>query len=130
MWTDKLIDSTKLFKIFESEPSLENVELVSLTLSRDNNSLIIILDLNDFPKNPPIKWEVNKYDTVQISLAFYSVSSIKLEDWNSERNIVELDFCSDNKSVSMIGDCKISALFEIVDIFKISAYQRDKLSPV
>lgn len=66
------------------DPRLEGVRLLEIDMRQDGPSIVLTIDLSDYPESPPRKWLEAKYNTVQMKLSLDSVSTVALEGWGTD----------------------------------------------
>ncbi|QDY40897.1 hypothetical protein D8B20_02815 [Candidatus Pantoea soli] len=106
-------------------PSLNNVDVHSVIFKRDGPTVSIKLNLNEYPTKPPKKWEVQKFNTVQIVLSFLGVKSINMSGWVYTNYSMNLVVSRKNELISLSAkkdDFEINLESGFVDIDSISAY--------
>jgi hypothetical protein len=124
MWIN-LLESDKAIKaIFEEAPSLKSVFLHDIIINNYGPSIEIRLDLNEYPRKPPIKWKASKFNTVQIIIELWSLTNMKMDGLLSG-NLVDITIDSNKNGIllKIDGDFTLSCEAELVDLKKISAYQ-------
>ncbi|WP_370664125.1 Imm50 family immunity protein [Candidatus Pantoea soli] len=92
---------------------------------RDGPTVSIKLNLNEYPTKPPKKWEVQKFNTVQIVLSFLGVKSINMSGWVYTNYSMNLVVSRKNELISLSAkkdDFEINLESGFVDIDSISAY--------
>ncbi len=82
-WVDYLDNPEGLRAVFGRElPTLASVELNKIALDWQSIHVLIDLELDDFPVNPPIKWQKNGYNKVCLSLHAFELASVSIEGWS------------------------------------------------
>lgn len=89
-WFKYLLNDKPLSLYYEESPSLNNVRLMELKINEDGPILIARIELNDFPGNPPDKWEA-ECNKVQIMLEFIEINQLCISGWDTD-NIVDINF--------------------------------------
>lgn len=130
-WTDVLDDPRTVRAIFGHAPSLDQVELLSITLRRDGPIAALDIELAEaeFPVFPPHKWREAGFNRVQVHLQCVGVRTLEIRglettpifDLKIERDggVIRVRGATDVMSVD------ISADFLVVDNTGVSAYHRD-----
>lgn len=128
MWTEFLLDSNSINAIYNTLPELKQVSIKQIELQDNAKSCCVRIDLNKYSENPPAKWKLNKFNTVQIVLRLVDISSVSIKGWDT-LNLVDFSFEKfDNKiSLKVEGVTEIEAEFSFLDLVSISAYQDSEL---
>lgn len=125
-WIEFIVNSQPIKAIYgDCTPSLENVEVYSILFNRDGPTVSIKLNLNEYPVKPPKKWEVQKFNTVQIVLSFSEVKSINMSGWVYTNYSMDLMVSKRNELISLSAknnDFEINLESGFVDVDSISAY--------
>lgn len=125
-WIEFLVNSQPIKAIYgDCTPSLNNVDVHSVIFNRDGPTVSIKLNLNEYPTKPPKKWEVQKFNTVQIVLSFLGVKSINMSGWVYTNYSMNLVVSRKNELISLSAkkdDFEINLESGFVDIDSISAY--------
>lgn len=125
-WIDFIINSQPIKSIYgDCMPSLNNAEIHSIIFHRDGPTVSIKLNLNEYPLNPPKKWEMQNFNTVQIVLSFSGVKSINMSGWIYTNYFMNLVVSKKNELISLSAkknDFKLNLESSFVDVDSISAY--------
>ena len=127
-WTNYLQDASRLKSIYSSDPELKGVRLHEVRLHQDGPRVSLRIDLNTFPSKPPQKWACNHFNRVQITLALYDVTEIRINgfglnnigDVNISQNDSIIFFEFIDEGTQLICRCKYILLDDI------SAYHDSK----
>ncbi|QEM82667.1 Imm50 family immunity protein [Halomonas binhaiensis] len=126
-WVELLTESKKISSIFWSDPLLlEDVELHEINFHRDGPKVTLRMDLKNYPSNPPKKWRLNNYNTVQVHLEFLDIQSCTLENWTKTSYRLKLDINMESDLVSLSAasdDFKIKLKSKFLYVSDITAYQ-------
>lgn len=123
MWTDYLQNNRSIKAIYDFEPSLQNIEVHELSFKRDGSSIYVRLDLNELPKTLPKKWQIGKFNTVQLTFDFFEVSEISMNGWgNKIKATISLESDEKGLHVNINGDFSLKFIADGVDLNYISAY--------
>ncbi|CAO95916.1 Imm50 family immunity protein [Erwinia tasmaniensis] len=127
-WFELLVNSQAIKSIYGDEtPSLKGVDVHSLLLHRDGPKLSIKLNLNEYPSLPPKKWNVQKFNTVQIVLSFLDLKSVKISGWVDTIYSVDININIENGLVILNiddKDLKLTAEASFLDLEAITAYSK------
>lgn len=132
VWLDLLEDATSLRSLYGNyTPSLEPVHLHEISLHRDGARVNLRFDLEEYPKDPPKKWRILGFNTVQVQLALIGIRELSLRGWSSRMDA--------KMSLSREVDCLrviMSTSFMAIDIkaewammVKVSAYLSNETEP-
>ncbi|MGW0177288.1 Imm50 family immunity protein [Rhodococcus sp. NPDC003322] len=125
-WVDLLLDNRSIRAIFgDVDPSLDSVDLHEVRLDRQGGSLILNLDLADYPAVPPKKWVAQEANTVQIELELSPVHSVTIEGWGTEMGThIEIARNAEGRIELTCRDVpRIKVTAEWLSLRKIGAYQ-------
>ncbi|MEM9411238.1 MAG: Imm50 family immunity protein [Planctomycetota bacterium] len=78
--SDLIYGFSRLTHVFELQPSLRGVEIVSIKLNEYGN-VTLLIDLKDFPSTPPDNWKKLGYETVYVRLGLSGVTKISVSGW-------------------------------------------------
>ncbi|MFE1592257.1 Imm50 family immunity protein [Nocardia sp. NPDC058705] len=135
-WVEALTDSRSVRAIFGSlTPSLDGVVLHEARLHRDGPSVYLRFDFCEFPVDPPRKWAIMGYNTVQLELCLTAVESVAISGF-STASVIDLDIstyrCGEKTVVRARTSGTSTTHLDIVAGFayvsKISAYLKDPSS--
>lgn len=78
-----LMDPEGLVKIFGQEevPSFRNVEVVRLDIKAEEGTAYLVLDLSEYPREAPKKWEAWKANVCQVELAMDVLETVSIKDF-------------------------------------------------
>ncbi|TKG92959.1 hypothetical protein EYV94_18485 [Puteibacter caeruleilacunae] len=125
MWLNLIMNPETIYAIYKSElPSLEDVYINQVTLV-DGASANLLIDLSEYPKDPPEKWIARQCNTVQIELTLIEIETINIEKWNY-----------DNKGSILVSKDQNYLTFSLEGTFffrckwiclnRVSAYQQEE----
>jgi hypothetical protein len=124
MWIDLLEDNRAIKAVFQEMPSLRQVLIHEVMIKQYDNSLILRLDLSDYPAKPPEKWQINKYNTVQIELELWGISSLEISGYCIERKVdIHVEKFVEGIALKINGQFNLSCHGEMLSVFRMSAYQ-------
>jgi len=125
-WMELIVNPQPMKSIYGNcVPSLNNVEVHSLVFHRDGPTLSIKLNLNEYPLRPPKKWEVQKFNTVQITLSFSDLKSVNMSGWIYTGYLMSLVVYKENGLILLNAkekDFELKLEAKFMDVDSISAY--------
>lgn len=125
-WAAYLVDSKHIESIYHAKiPDLNEVDIHEVTFNRDGPTISITLNLNEYPINPPQKWVVQKFNTVQIKIALIDIEEVELSGWINTTYIARVDINKIDEKITLnltSGDLKLSIKARFIDVYSISAY--------
>lgn len=84
-WVDLLLDSRGIRAVFgDLDPALDSVDLHEVRLDRQGGSLLLSLDLADYPAVPPRKWVAQEANTVRVELELSPILAVTIAGWGTE----------------------------------------------
>ncbi|EPD6703408.1 Imm50 family immunity protein [Cronobacter dublinensis] len=125
-WTDVLVDKIKVSSIFkEEEPSLYNIDIHEIILHRDGPKITLRFNLENYPSDPPKKWVLQKFNTVQLQLTALDINEVKFSGWEKTNYNLDLNIskCDDLIVISARDD--VFCLYikaSYLSVSSISAY--------
>jgi hypothetical protein len=128
-WAELLYDARAIRAIFGDAPSLEQVELLSIKLSRDGPTAYLAIDLAEFPVDPPKKWHEAGFNCVTVRLQAIGVRALEIRGLETEP-VLDLRIERDGDLVRVWGATEemsvdISADWLAVNNDSVSAYLKD-----
>ncbi|NCH73374.1 Imm50 family immunity protein [Cronobacter dublinensis] len=106
-WTDVLVDKIKVSSIFkEEEPSLYNIDIHEIIFHRDGPKITLRFNLENYPSDPPKKWVLQKFNTVQLQLTALDINEVKFSGWEKTNYNLDLNIskCDDLIVISARDD--------------------------
>ena len=76
-WIDSVGNAEFLRKLFPRAPSPCNVRVLEVNLHQDGPRVLVRLDLNEFPLQPPAKWMPS--NQAQIGLIGFGFRELKIQ---------------------------------------------------
>ncbi|ELZ8935179.1 Imm50 family immunity protein [Cronobacter dublinensis] len=125
-WTDVLVDKSKVSSIFkEEEPSLCNIDIHEIIFHRDGPKITLRFNLENYPSDPPKKWVLQKFNTVQLQLTALDINEVKFSGWEKTNYNLDLNIskCDDLIVISARDD--VFCLYikaSYLSVSSISAY--------
>lgn len=89
MWTELIENPKAITAIFSAIPSLDQVQLLRITLSRDGPTVDLAIALNEYPENPSPRWEKSQSNAVVLEIQLMGISALSIEGWSLD-NVVTL----------------------------------------
>lgn len=127
MWIHEAIGSEKLLSLFEEVPSFDDVYLLDACLQEDGPQLNLRINLRAYPKAPPDVWVANKYNTVQVKIKMFGLTSIKITRF-SNLNYISFD-CGKYEAgwgFNVLGhETLIEGVASWIYVDKVNGYLRD-----
>lgn len=106
-------------------PSLEVVRVYEVVFRQDGPSIVLKIDLSEYPTNPPTKWQSAGDNTVRLELVLDAVTRVLLDGW-SVNNVGRLDIRRSTSTESTVEFVSEDRRFQLDCRFprvgKISAY--------
>ena len=90
MWIDELENPEAVRKVFETAPTLDNVEITSVTMDREGPTVVLTIALKEVPSKSSPKWQRMGMNAVTLSLQLLAVENLSLEGW-ATHIIVKVD---------------------------------------
>lgn len=125
-WIDMLDDPRNVKAIYgDVVPSLSRVVLHEIRIHRDGPKVTFVFDFEEFPVNPPVKWQAQGLDTVQTELTVDGLTGMSLDgiDTNS---VVDIDLAKSDEEVRLTTSSNSSSRVDVrgrwVSVSSISAY--------
>lgn len=131
-WPELLDDPRTVRAIFGDAPSLERVELVSITLDRDGPTVVLdlVLAASEYPLFPPHKWREAGFNRATLCLKCVGVRSVEIRGLETTP-ILDLEIEREGSSRRVRGataemSLDITADWLVVDNQGVKAYLRDE----
>lgn len=83
MWYENLENSKFIKSLYINVPQIVNVRIAKLEVLDEGNRVSISFDMPCYPDKIPKKWENEDYNTVFISLDFFSIHHISMNSSSS-----------------------------------------------
>jgi hypothetical protein len=129
MWIDKLDNPEAIMSLFEVPPSLNEVEIISITLSRDGPAMLLAIGLCEPPSKPSRRLQRIKANAVSVKLQLFVVENLRLEGWVTDTR-VRLHIGGErggNITVSAAGPgVTISCSCRFLSVQGVTPYYREK----
>jgi hypothetical protein len=129
IWTDYLLDSKYLDSIFQEEkPCLSKVDIHGIVFHRDGPKISIRMNLNEYPAIPPRKWVLQRFNTVQLTLALIDIKDVTMSGWVDSSYIADVTIGEINGDISICvsgGNLKLAVRASFIDIDGVSAYMKN-----
>jgi hypothetical protein len=125
-WIDVLDDNQFLESLFSTAvPSLDAVRLHEVQLHQDGPAVSLRFDLNEYPAQPPEKWQMVKSNTIQVRLSGIGVRELVIHGWTNNNigrlvikvgtNCIKVEFAA--------GECRVAATFGHLRVDSVTAYR-------
>jgi len=62
--------------LFDTPPSLQNVEIFIFEIDRDGPTAEVTIALNEFPSSPPLKWRAQQTNHITMTLQLLALGDI------------------------------------------------------
>ncbi len=82
-WLDFAENPKAIGSLYESVPSLEGVEVMSISFDRGGPTLGLAIALNEYPASPPSRWQDDGGNAVVLNLQLLGVESIEFRGWST-----------------------------------------------
>ncbi|MEE3664805.1 Imm50 family immunity protein [Brenneria sp. g21c3] len=126
MWLDLLIDKNKISSIFKNDvPSLCQVDLHDIVFHRDGPKITLRFNFQHYPSDPPKKWLMQGFNTVQVQLTALDVKEVRLSGWEKTNYLLDINIEKENGLIILSAQDDIFCLYVkavFLDISSISAY--------
>ncbi|MFO6494299.1 Imm50 family immunity protein [Hafnia alvei] len=127
-WTDYLVDSKHIDSIYHADkPSLDGIDIHEIIFHRDGPKISIVLNLKEYPKDPPKKWISQKFNTVQMKLSLITIENVDMSGWTDSSYIayINVDRIDGKIHFDLHGTkLKLSIRAMFMDIESITAYTK------
>lgn len=126
-WLDLVDGAQALTAVFGTMvPRLDGVRLHEVILHQDGPTLVLRVDLAEFPEVPPVRWLKAAHNTVQVRLALDDVLETQILGW-ARNNIGRLSIEPHSPSGVLVefaaGDTKLRIVSKFVRLDRIDAYR-------
>ncbi len=129
LWTDYLINSQAIDLIYHGDgPTLNNVDIHEVVFHRDGPKISIRMNLDSYPKDPPKKWLVQKFNTVQVILSLLGVNDVQMSGWVNTNYIADIEIDDVNGGINIkIDNCdlKLNVKARFLSVQSITAYMKN-----
>ena len=128
-WQNLLENPEAITTLFQNVPSLEDVEIVSITMDREGPTIMLSILLRDYPTKPSPRWNRNGVNAVALRLQLLGVVSTIIEGWsNSNRATVTLERdAADQIQVHAAGeDLRLECSCGWLRVDGVTGYHLDK----
>lgn len=130
-WLDVVDDARAVRAIFgDHTPSLQDVDVFDLVMSREGPYLDVRFDLPEYPAEPPVKWAGNGANRVQLTLRAHPIRELSVVGirWQMTATLT-VQTEGDDILLSLVGDgIEVRALSESLSVQRVSAYTHDPAS--
>lgn len=127
-WLEILDDQSPIRAIFGNEvPALVNINLHEVILHRDGPSALLRFDLEQYPKSPPEKWRLARFNRIQLKLLMIGIRDLSIVGFLSNC-VTTLDIFDDVGLIRVrtLGDIvKIDIAADNLRVDSVSAYREE-----
>ena len=124
-WIDEAADNYFLKMLYPmASPLLDAVRLHEVKLHQDGPVVSLRFDLNEYPAQPPAKWQAVKSNTVQVCLDGIGVREFAMRGW-ALNNVGRLVVKKGGSGIIVEFDadeCHITAAFDHLRVASVTAY--------
>jgi hypothetical protein len=125
MWYEHFLENTFISMIYTNVPSLENIRIEKIEISREGDRITVAFDLPIYADKPPTKWVERGYTTTFVEIDFFDIKEVDLKSNNNtyRGNIdIKTDDDTGNFIVNITGtvEAKINAGAGLIQ--SVSAY--------
>ncbi|WP_093222440.1 MULTISPECIES: immunity 50 family protein [unclassified Variovorax] len=109
----KILNPQALSSLYEGFPSLDDSEIMEVTMKRDEPRVLIKFMIDNKPARPPARWPEN-YDVVYLALSFIGVRKFSATGWQKKNVATQflLKNIDDLVSVCISGKEDLSVSFD------------------
>ena len=131
MWLDELENPEAINSVFETAPSLDEVEIVSVSMDRDGPTVVLAVALHESPSKPSPRWQRTGANAVTLNLQMFAVEAVKMEGWSTD-NKVKLTIVRespDQMKVTAVGPrVQMSWYCRFIRVHGLTPYRRESAS--
>jgi hypothetical protein len=124
-WHNLALNPDAIASLFSDVPSLENIELFSLTTNRDGPNVIATIELARYPDRPSQRWS-SEFHSVQVRLNFIAISDFKARGLHTEMNV---DITIKRDSNNGLKVCFVGRHNDIDISFNSRFFRIDRVTP-
>ncbi|WP_041964384.1 Imm50 family immunity protein [Mesobacillus selenatarsenatis] len=101
MWYEHFTDNKFISMIYTKVPTLKNLRIEKIEISREGDRLTVGFDLPFFADKPPKKWIEGRYTTTFVELDFFDIQEVSIKaSSNTYRG--DIDICKDEQTDLLI----------------------------
>jgi hypothetical protein len=90
MWTDFIANPQSVLGLYHEPPSLAQVDLFNIEMSRDGPLIRLKIGLDEFPSRPSPRWRRIEANAVTLELLLVGAERVRLDGW-STTNVVNIE---------------------------------------
>ncbi|MBL1081232.1 hypothetical protein JK359_04445 [Streptomyces actinomycinicus] len=130
-WTSLVRNPEGLEAVYQGDPpDLSGVRVHEVALHEDGPTLRIRLDLPRYPDQPPRKWAVQGFNTVQVEISMGNLHAITLEGFTTSTTANVSLTAKDGVTLGLTSSgTHIKATADFVFISGLSAYVNEVGEP-
>jgi hypothetical protein len=83
VWYEHFLDYKFITMIYSNVPSLENIRIEKIEISREGDRITVAFDLPIFADIPPRKWVDRGYTTTFVEIDFFDIKEVSLKSNNN-----------------------------------------------
>lgn len=87
IWTELVENPQAIFSIFQTAPSLDGVDIASVTLDYNGPAVSLSVLLDEYPTKPSIKWQRNTANAVALDIQLLAVEDLAVRGWRNENKV-------------------------------------------
>jgi len=124
-WLTLAENSQAVSSLFDTAPSLQNVEIFTFKIDRDGPTAELTIALNEYPSSPPLRWRTEQANRVIMTLQLLALGDIDVKGWSTTNraeiqitriNAEKLEFAANGANLT------VRATFSFLRIAGLSAY--------
>ena len=124
-WLNLAENPQAVSSLFDTAPSLQNVEIFTFKIDRDGPTAELTIALNEYPASPPLRWRRQQANRVIMTLQLIALGEIDVKGW-STTNSAEIRITRINAEtlelVANGANLTVRATFGFLRIAGLSAY--------
>lgn len=128
MWTDFIANPQSVLDLYHEPPSLVQVDLFNIEMSRDGPLIRLTIGLDGFPSRPSPRWRRIEANAVTLELLLFGTEAVRLDGW-STTNFVNIEiqrFSHDMLLVQVSGPtCALNCRCAYIRVDAITPYLKN-----
>ena len=131
-WQNLLENPEAIASLFDGAPSLENVDIASITMDHDGPTVTLSILLRDFPNKPSPRRKTTGVNAVAMRLQLLGLESLTIEGWSilnrATINIERRD--ADRIQLAAVGQkLRLKCTCGWLRVEGVTGYHREKEAP-